>query len=86
MDSSEADSEEDRRAYGQYASLDAYGSDVDEQAAAYLHSVQLAASLIGLLRLHATCRRWLARLHIIRLERPFQEILLAATLSYMAVH
>ena len=39
--SSETDSEHDRRAYGQYASLAAEGdSDIDEEAASYLRSVR----------------------------------------------
>ena len=37
--SSDADSEEDRRAYGQYSSL-ALDSDIDEDAAAYFMSVR----------------------------------------------
>ena len=38
---SDTDSEYDRRAYGQYASLAAEGdSDIDEEAASYLRSVR----------------------------------------------
>ena len=40
MDCSDTDSEQDRRAYGVYASLAAEGSDVDDDAAAYLRSVR----------------------------------------------
>lgn len=40
---SDTDSERDRRAYGQYASLAAEGdSDIDEEAALYLRSVRSA--------------------------------------------
>ncbi len=41
--SSDTDSERDRRAYGQYASLAAEGdSDIDEEAASYLRAVRRA--------------------------------------------
>lgn len=48
---SDADSEDDRRAYGQYASLDLYGEDVDADAAAYLRSVRYTKNSLSCISL-----------------------------------